>query len=42
MKSSQSGDSREYSFNLIDRTEYKPLFDFLDSKKLPIVNPQVR
>jgi hypothetical protein len=40
MKTSPSGDAKEYSFNLIDRSEYKPLFDFLDSKKLPIKNPQ--
>lgn len=35
------GGSMEYSFNLIDRAEYKPLFDFLESKKLEIKNPPV-
>jgi hypothetical protein len=35
------GGTMEYSFNLIDRAEYKPLFDFLESKKLEIKNPPV-
>lgn len=35
------GEVKEYSFNLIDRAEYKPLFDFLESKKLEIKNPLV-
>mmetsp|Transcript_20789 Transcript_20789/g.20146 ORF Transcript_20789/g.20146 Transcript_20789/m.20146 type:complete len:575 (+) Transcript_20789:89-1813(+) len=33
------GGTIEHSFNLIDRAEYKPLFDFLESKKLEIRNP---
>jgi Histone chaperone Rttp106-like len=36
------GDTKEFSFNLIDRAEYKPLLDFLTSKKLNIKNPIVR
>jgi structure-specific recognition protein 1 len=39
--SSKSGDTREYSFNLIDRAEYRPLLEYLTSKKLPVQNPVV-
>ena len=35
------GETKEYSFNLIDRAEYKSLLDFLSSKKLTIKNPIV-
>ena len=35
------GEAREFSFNLIDRAEYKSLLDFLSSKKLTIKNPIV-
>ena len=38
----KAGGVKEYSFNLIDRAEYKPLLDFLSSKKLTIKNPVVR
>jgi structure-specific recognition protein 1 len=40
--SGAKGETKEYSFNLIDRAEYKPLFDFLSSKKIPIKSPAVR
>ena len=33
--------TKEYSFNLIDRAEYKPLLEFMTSKKLPLRNPVV-
>ena len=32
-------ETKEYSFNLIDRSEYKPLFEFLEVKKLTVKNP---
>ena len=35
------GETKEISFNLIDRAEYKPLLDFLSSKKITIKNPIV-
>jgi structure-specific recognition protein 1 len=35
------GETKEFSFNLIDRAEYKPLLDFLTSKKLTVKNPIV-
>ena len=35
------GETKEFSFNLIDRAEYKPLLDFLLSKKLTVKNPIV-
>ena len=32
---------REYTFSSIDRSEYNNLYDFLESKKLPIQTPKV-
>jgi len=35
-----SGESKEYMFMSIDRSEYASLFDYLKSKEIPIKNPQ--
>lgn len=35
-----SGSNREYVFSSIDRSEYNNLYDFLESKKLPIKTPK--
>ena len=39
---SSGKETKEYEFKLIDRTEYKPLLDFLSSKNLPLKNAVVR
>ena len=36
----KTGEARDYTFQSIDRGEYKILLDYLESKRINVVNPQ--